>query len=170
MSDLRSMRSHAKRWSSRGKVEQPTRELMSEALTITRRGVVMYDHKRIFATPAHSCAHTATPERAERLSNSMNGNVPKDRFGLPLRECLTSSPPSFEQTRAPSCRNRDERLSKNFASSQRTANDRLRRHRNPTRGWSISFVCSRVRQRGISFDLNMTSESRAAFPSKEAAE
>jgi hypothetical protein len=130
---------------------------------------MMYDHKLIFATPAHSFVHATTPARAEALSKSTKDVVPECCFGLSLRARLTSSS-SFEQTWTPSCRDRDEQPSKSFASSRRMAIARSKRNRNSIHGSSIWFVCSHARPRVISFDPNRTIESKAVFPNKEAAE
>jgi len=130
---------------------------------------MMYDHKLIFATPPHSFVHATTLARADALSKSTKDSVSECCFGLSLRARLTSSS-SFEQTWTPSCRDRDERLSKSFTSSRRMAIVQSKRNRNSTRGSSIWFVCSHARPRGISFDPNRTIESKAVFPNKEAAE
>lgn len=129
----------------------------------------MYDHKLIFATPAHSFVRATTPARAEALSKSTKDVVSECCFGLSLRARLTSSS-SFELTWTPSCRDRDERLSKSLTSSRRMAIARSKRNRNSIHGSSIWFVCSHGRPRGISFDPNSTIESKAVFPNKEAAE
>ncbi|MBU3889761.1 hypothetical protein [Methylosinus sp. KRF6] len=129
---------------------------------------MMYDRKLIFATHAHSFVHATTPARAEALSKSTKDAAPKSCFSLSLRPRLTSSS-SFEQMWTPSCRNRNERLSKSFASSRRMAIARSKRNRNSTRGSSIWFVCSPARPHAISFDPNRTMENKTAFPSRDAA-